>query len=100
MDDFRVEVYKTLEITDLLELQGLNVDHDRAKVIEENRIDQHFPLVTRNRPDLSYVVILPKPPPSRSSAPSEFHYIAPESEAEPPHPQDQANEDSPSPALT
>ena len=76
------------------------MDHDRAKVIEENRIDQHFPLVTRNRPDLSYVVILPKPPPSRSSAPSEFHYIAPESEAEPPPPQHQANEDSPSSAPT
>merc|ERR1711874_258745 len=42
MDEFRVEVYKTLEITDLLELQGLNVTNDRPMEISDGRIDQHI----------------------------------------------------------
>jgi len=49
MDEFRVEVYKTLEITDLLELQGLNVKNDRPMEICKDRIDQHFPIVQSNR---------------------------------------------------
>ena len=52
-------------------------------MILDDRIDQHLYIVERHRKDLSNIVILPKPPVTRSRAPDEFHFIEPRRDQEP-----------------
>ena len=59
---------------------GLNTEHDRAVEVREDRIDQHLHIVTRNRKDLSNIVLLPKPPVTPHEPPREFRYIQPTQE--------------------
>ena len=58
----------------------MNTEHDRATKVADNRIDQHLPIVRRNRHNLSNLVIVPKPPATPHEPPREFRYIEPTQE--------------------
>ena len=62
--------------------KGLDVNHDRPIDIPDDRIDEHLHIVLRNRKDLSYVVPIPKPPPTQERPPTRFQYIEPEQDIE------------------